>query len=292
VKIDAPFLGVPIRFCNPVIESPRDTTCVAGLTVREGASVLSQGRGGEPIFITHAVGEGRTILLNFTYDGSFDALGNWTPLGEECEVRRNQVWKDGGRFWRSVLDALHIAPGAQVLGPDGVPVIGVRRGLYTNGAAKVVVLACISTLPDTQARLTLPARAHVVDLLTDRYLGYVDSVPLSLSAGKGFAFSLLPAKPAPPKLDVPAKVTVGSAFTSAATASGQHGGATVLRFDTTGPGGQPCPWFSGKTTSSTAHGSLKLVAAWNDPPGRYRVEVADVASGTHAVGSFEIVTRP
>ena len=91
---------------------------------------------------------------------------------------------------------------------------------------------------------------------------------------------------------MPAKVQAGSAFTIAATTSGERTASTVFRFDTTGPDGAPCPWFSGKTVTATVHGALKLVAAWNDPRGLYRVEAVDIASGAHATGGFEIVARP
>jgi hypothetical protein len=204
-------------------------------------------------------------------------------------VKRELVWKNGALFWNDLLGALGVAPGVKVIGADLKHVLGVRRGLFSNGKQRTVILACASDLPAGEAMLVLPSRSHVVDLRENKYLGFQDRVPLVAGAGKGFAFSIFPKVPGKIQLNLPEKVKAGDAFTIAARVPGSDEGVRVLRFVTTGPSGKTCPWFRRRVVTESAEGVAKMVAAWNDTKGTYHVEVTDVASASRATGTFEIV---
>ena len=204
-------------------------------------------------------------------------------------MKRTIAWKNGELFWCDLFDALGITPGAKVVGTDMKPIKGIRRGSFTNGKEGVLILACLSNLPEQEATLVLPRRYHVVDLRSEKYLGFQDKVPLTVGEGKAFAFSLLPSEPKGLKLIAPGIIKAGTAFTINAETDSTGQSTHVFRFVITGPDGKSCPWFSRRVITQSNKTAVKMVAAWNDMKGIYSIEAVDVASSLSATKTFELI---
>jgi len=244
-----------------------------------------------PVLITNSVDNGQTILLNFTFDtymGSSD-LVPYTPLGTECELRRSFQWTEAGiRFLTDLLGSIGISPEVSIRA-DRQPIKTIRHSLYQNGNDLLLGITCLPNQNKTMAQIMLPEKFHVVDLKNDKYIGYTKHYNVQLGPGYGAAYSLLRKAPEKPTVQL-AKDTLrrGEILTLTITLPDQGCETNVLKLRGIGPDQKATSWIDRTFAIKQNTAKVTIPTAWNDPEGKYTIEVLDVASGRTAQTVFQL----
>jgi hypothetical protein len=260
---------------------------LAGLEAVERTVRASAGRalarvGGVDVAVLSRAGAGRAVYLN-------------TLLDREAEGRAA-----AREVVRAVLADAGVRPAVSVSDPAGRPVDRVRVARYRFGVHEVVALLSgrldvrtafardgVTVFEDQdrgrvvrhEVDVSLPRRAHVANARTGDSLGETDRLRLTLTAGDALVLTLGP--PASPlRLEGPTRATRGEAasFATAGPAEGRR----LLRWHVHGPDGTFLPEYAQVALAEGGPARFVLPSALDDPPGEYRLRVADVLTGASA----------
>ncbi len=251
-------------------------------TVRaSGGRVLARVSGVDVAIVSRA-GAGRALYLNALLDRE----------GDGRTAAREVV--------RAVLADAGVRPAVSVSDPAGRPLDRVRVARYRFGESEVVALLSgrldvrtsfgrdgVTVFEDQErgrvvrheVDVSLPRRAHVANARTGEALGETDRLRLTLTAGDALVLALGP--PASPlRLEGPARAALGEAVSFAA--EGPTEGRRLLRWHVHGPDGAFLPQYAQVTLAEGGSPRFVLPSALDDPPGEYRLRVADVLTGASA----------
>jgi hypothetical protein len=125
----------------------------------------------------------------------------------------------------------------------------------------------------------------VTNARTGEALGETSRLRTTLTAGDALVLALGPER-TPLRLEGPARARRGDAV--AFTASGAAPARHLLRWHVTGPDGTFRPEYSRVSVEERPEATFTLPSALNDPPGDYRVRVADVLTGSAAEATVRL----
>lgn len=244
-----------------------------GLQVTTGRALADAD--GVPVLVVNAVGQGRTVLLNFAMD--------------ELNAARAA---DGPQPRLAILDAVlrsaGVEPFAAITRPDGTRPLCTHQALFTDGAARYLMVQqdiLQVGLPDQPVTITLPEPAVVYDVRAGERIGDgpVTAWEATLGRGNPLVYALLPyavtgvALGGPDSTDRGAALPVEVTISADANALGYH----VARLDVYAPGADtPHRQYSQNVDCFAGRGRADIPFALSDPAGAWRLVARDAASGT------------
>jgi len=134
-----------------------------------------------------------------------------------------------------------------------------------------------------QVTVNLPEEKHIYDLRDRMYIGKTGRWMNQIIPSRARFFALLPQRCPAPRLEHPPKVKRGALFelkVSIPGAAGPH----ALRVEAKDALGRAVE--SWRRVQAIAPGTAKMTfpVAWNDPPGKWSVTIADVFTPDEQVG--------
>ena len=190
-----------------------------------------------------------------------------------------------------LLADIGLEPPARLSTAGGTRPKATRLTVFEDGALRYLGIEQDFRLPslaEQPAHLVLPAAAVVYDLRDGRRIGsgLVREWDLNLSRGRPLLFSLLPYAVREVQATMAAaEVTAGAALRLQVSVGGGDAtvGFHVVRLDVFAPGATaPHRQYSQNLACPNGAGSAEFPLALNDPPGTWRLELRDIASGVRA----------
>jgi len=264
----------------------KDLSGGPGLVVKSAAvRGRFQGEGkDEPGVCRNRFGRGAAHYLNFLYD--FRA-GCRNPGAQALDPEFLQLA-------REILAEAGLAPRVRlVLSGTSANAEIVR---FQHDATEYVCVLRQYALPEgapevVEPELVLSGAAWVCDVRTRRAHGFVDRVKTRLGPGETKVFALAPYEVRALRVAGPGRALPGGTLRYRArvdvgeVAPGEH----VFHADVIGPDGKARRHYAHNLTAPGGAAEAAVTLARNDPPGRWRIRVRDVASGRAAELSFELV---
>ena len=251
-----------------------------GLQLAGGTASAMAGK--TPVMVEHAVGRGRTVLLNF-------GLGNLlTAHAKDADDPLSTVLS-------AALAKSGVAAPCELEAADGGTPHGIRRHFYTDGANRYLALQRDLKLGEQKqsAQVKLPQQTYVYDLRKGGLVahGQTDNWSVELSRAQPQVFSLLPYHVTAVKPTVPATVRVGQPVKTSVTVAVDEGqpGYHTVRLDVYPPGAKaPHRQYSQNVGCDAGQGTASFTPALNDPVGEWRLTWRDVATGVKAESRVKV----
>jgi hypothetical protein len=263
--------------------------------LRDGAADLA---------VLNRVGRGRTVFLNALLDRK-DAS--------------REAWRE---VVRAVLADASVRPAVEIADPAGRPVTQVRVARYRFASHELVALLdgrldagtrygrdgvavyeseAEGRVVRREVDVALPHAARITNARTGEELGTTRRLRTTLTAGDALVLSLGGERTAI-RLEAPVQARRGepvvftvrySDLQATVSAAGSEPAPTfsarrLLRFHVTGPDGSFLPEYAQVTAADDAAPTFTFPSALNDPPGDYRVRVADVLTGASAEATLRL----
>jgi hypothetical protein len=256
-------------------------------TQAAGAQALAQA-GTTPVVLVNRLGKGQAILLNF-------AMNLPRLDGPEADQAR--------RLLRALYQVAGVKGVVDIAAPDGGALPLSESRVWRNGDALVFGLwqqmrnAWFAPTSDTTAGAPVPARIrlaaplHVYDLRAGKYLGKIRHIDTELRWGRANFFAALPYRIGPPRVQLgtarpqpgqPLTVSLAVAVPAAATAQ------QVVYVEVIDPAGNRPFWGRQPVLLPGGKGSITLLPAFNDQPGRWTVRATELFSGRSAEASWRL----
>ena len=259
----------PVAFAGTAVDTH---LLEPGLTLTTGTT--AQTVANAPVFVQNTIGRGKAVLLNVP----FSAING--PRNEKLE----------GPILTEIAASLMahgIQPYCRLQTEDG-PARCVEQTLFSDGNAKYLCLqqdALQPHLPAQAAVLTLPEPAFVYDTRAARQLGQgkTNTWHVEISRGNPRLFALLPYTVTGLTAAVSEQAEAGreSPVTVQVAASDGRPGFHVVHMAVFAPGSRTKHrQYSINIDCPAGKGSATVPFAVNDPPGAWRLECRDAASGT------------
>jgi len=245
------------------------------------------GRAGDaPVLFRHAAGDGLAVLLG----ARITAYTGWRKQGTETPLRLLIL---------RLLEAGGVEQYASVEDPSGRPVRAVRQVRYRRGDCRWIGLLRVAGFDDNRpidAFVRLRSRAWIVDLRTGRRFGWTRRVPVRLAPGRGVVLGVLPRSVTGLHVVAPGRVIAGADVPIRARLNGPwwRFGRTprlsglVWRLHVTGPDGVLRRFYCDTRYTDGPSAEFRVPFAWNDPPGRWRIEVRCVSAGVRRTLPIEL----
>lgn len=193
---------------------------------------------------------------------------------------------DTRRKLAEVLDPLGLPRPVRLTGAnaDDPGLEPVELVVYAVGDALLVGL--LNNGPPVRATARLAAARRVYESRAGRDLGLTAEWPVELADGETKLYALLPAAAAAPEVDT-TRAAAGRETVLSAAQTGAAG--RVLYLAVTDATGRARAEYGGAAVVA-ANGTAvwRLTPALNDPPGRWRLRVTDVATGLAGDGELEV----
>ena len=227
---------------------------------------------GAKTLIRKQVGTGEAVFLNFSPSG-YNAL------------RRSADKSESTRYRAMVQELLrkYAAPPIQVdaAAEKGCRSFAFRPRGVEDGALFFGIVREAGSAGRAELRVTPPRKSHVYDLRARRYLGELESFPLTLGAADAAFFALLPYKVAGLELTLPPEAKRGADVDYHASVKSSGGKAMLhaMQIEVCRPDGTVYASY-GKTAAAVGgvlNGRFHL--ALNDPVGEWTVHATDAVSG-------------
>jgi hypothetical protein len=257
-----------------------------------GAEALAR-VGDEPVAFVRPVGDGWAVYLNVLLD-------------RYPELRGKEY---GGAAFRALVSGIlaHVGvrPAVEVRDAAGQPLPETRIARYRFGATDVVAVlqesldvktlygrdgvtvyddARLGPVARQDVVIKLPRMARVTDVRLGRELGLTDRVRTLLSPGDAVVLALGDAASSL-SADGPRTARPGQTLAFALDVGGP--GPHLVRCHVRAPDGRFLPEYALTLHIRGNTGRFELPTALSDPPGRYRLELADVLTG--AAASLDLV---
>jgi hypothetical protein len=235
--------------------------------------------GETPICITHAVGKGRAVLLNFVLDGYLAAR----------EAQRHEGLRS---LLAGLLEQAGVKGGVQVVA-DGRLLVGARLSRWSVGPTLVIGIDRDPVAPARDARLSAEVRwprpGEVYDVRAGKYLGRQQSTPIELAVHEPRMLALVPYRIGPLSLTGTEKARPGAVVTLGVTLAGAAG-AHVVCLDVFGPDGRRRVFFRRELLLSAGNAEAIFPLALNDLPGAWRIRAQETISGQTAWHEVQVAT--
>ncbi len=241
-------------------------------SVQLAGGEATQELAGAPSGISHAVGKGQAILLNYAAASCPDLGAEDTP--ELVAQSVLELYKSAG-----------VEPTVSVQNRDGTRLRNTETIRWRNGNAEILALfnegMGIGWLDESEgesavkARVTLPAARHVYDLRNHTYLGRQESFEAEVIPSRATFFALLPDEAPPIRLSLAERATPGDVVTAKLSVPGLAG-LHAVRIEATAPDGSSADWLDKVLLVSREGAEVALPIALNDPPGEWTIDAIDL----------------
>jgi hypothetical protein len=222
---------------------------------------------------------------------------------------------ESDRHFESILESTGIRPPLHVLGSDGKRLPGTEIVVFGNGPVEHIAISRNPQFDDggwedhptvtapgwagsidnsqleKEADITIewPAPQPTYDVRKHAELGAIRTWRGTLSPWEPLVFTRAP-QPVPAlTAEVPARVKPGSALEfRLRNRFAFPGGARVVRLELLTPSGEPYDLYARNVLFRSEAHTEQIPIACNDPKGRWRVRIHDVATGHKQELSFEV----
>ena len=234
----------------------------------------------------HRYGKGAAVYCNFMLDNYREKLSNGTA---------HEVY---GIFADLIRNVTSVKPRAEVLS-GGALLPDCHTVCYRNGDMHLVALQR-HTYSYRYPRLTedkresvtarLPARGHIYEVWTRRFLGMGSEVQDVLEPGARRLYVVLPYEAVEIRLIGLASVAQGSELTLAAelVTSGVPAQEHVFRVTVTRPDGKEAGYHAQNLVVAGGRALIVLPIAVDAPTGQWNAQVRDVLTGVTATRAFRV----
>jgi hypothetical protein len=275
-----------VRSASLRLEKAVLRTLSPSLQVAHGQA-LAAGGNGVPMLIANRVGKGFCLTLN----------SPWQRLGDERLA-------DGPRplttLLAAALDSAGLEPPARLRRSDGTAPRAIRLSHFVDGPCQYLGVQQDILLPglaDQDAVLSLSRPAFVTDVRAGKPVaeGLVQDWPVQLRRGRPLVYALLPYRVADMQVQAVANATAGEtvALPVRVVAAPASPGFHVVRLDVFAPGStNPHRQYSQNLACPAGAGTATIPFALNDPPGEWRCELRDVASGVRRTAALRLAGTP
>lgn len=259
--------------------------------------------GAAPAVVTHRLGRGLGILLNFAAGDLL--VGN---LSYDVSFTNSKTANEIRSLVRRLLGGHGITPSVTV--EPHLPGCHVfRRSLADDGDLLGVVWDAPSFLPgircyeDTKVAeaakwkrsvwVKLPSSRHVYSVFAGRYVGFTDTVPSTLQPGDTELFATLPYRVEAMTISAPTALRQGDELQVAAALKTDGGapGLHAFRLELTAPSGQTTSHYCRNLTAPAGRAKTALTLALNEATGRWKLTVRDVTTGVSAETSLDVAPK-
>jgi len=231
---------------------------------------------GTPVFVTNAFGQGRAMLLNLPF-ALVNDLRSQGREGPALEVL-GQVLAEAG-----------LKPPARLTAQAGRPRC-IEQVLFSDGDLRYLAFEqdiLQRGLPPQKVSVAMAKPAFVYDVRTGRQVGEgpVASWDVEVSRGRPRLFALLPYRVVGLDARAPASAKLGEELPVTVAVRTEPGEAQfhVVHVSVYAPGSrEPHRQYSRNVECPAGRGRASIPLALNDPPGAWRLQFRDVASGARA----------
>ena len=247
-----------------------------GLTAR---TAIAHGRaGGAGAIFVNRFGHGRAVLLNILTSGyagdGYNAIEGLRQQGRERTIRRTVE--------RLLGDAGIRAPITLTTAAGPLAACSIAR--FRAGSTRYLAILpdyCVDRGKGIPTTIQLPRRYHLYDMRRGTYLGHASKITTVAETGIARLYALLPYRVSRIQVQGPARAERGVPlrlrFTC--TASGATPGPHVFHVELTDPAGRRADWAFANLSAPGGDADFTILFAVNDPAGRWRLTVRDVATG-------------
>ena len=264
-----------------------------GRKLQEGQLIDVFGKTSESETTEHAFGQGMafhvvTNLLDYHRD---------RVLGKGIETRD---------LVARMLKRAGVAPAFSVAGEDGKPASGVELHQFRNGDVTILGLLSNPDLrvdelgpPDFRSnehfararslKVTMPEQMFVYDVRTSSFAGPKRELSVQLDPYEPVIYALSHRKMPDIVLHPPDRIARGTTASVGVSFDGHTPATThILHVEVTDPSGHPLPFYSGNLRAPSGRAAWAIPVAYNDPTGKWTVEVKDLLTGRTQSAAFEI----
>jgi beta-galactosidase len=258
--------------------------------VADGATALATA-GAVPLVLTHEVGQGRTVLLNFAFSAYAAHHG-----------------KPGEDQLKGLLAGLYA--GAGIASPYTVfegrgPARGVQVYRWQTGLSELVCLLprydrtwypevghdFSRNLPLRRTVVRLPEKRHVYELKSGQYLGERDHFPAALYPGRASVYALLTYRVPPVRLRLPEDMPRRGekAELTVALDLPRYGAALhAVKLTAQSPDGRRPWWLERVIILRDGVARVKLPIAHDEQPGRWTLKATELYTGQTSELSYTL----
>lgn len=246
------------------------------------------GKAGEvPIFIVKPTGQGRAVLLNYSFSA---------PSRVRNEPQAVAQWA----VLQGALAGAKIQPQVRVEGPDGDPLRRLEVVRFQDGPIQYVGLLKYrvnGAEPTTTAQISAEGpRMHIYDMREGQYVGEVDNWSAVFTPARAKLFARVPYEITGIKVNAARKnVSVqGQSSAPAATVSvalqttAKQPGPQWVQIEVTGPDGEARRHYGSNLRTENGQGAATIQFALNDPRGAWKITARDVISGKTATTTLAL----
>lgn len=245
------------------------------------------------------VGNGRTVLLGDKLAGYGSAavrnMAGWKKLGGRHRILAELLEKEAGI--KPPVVVTHKGKGEMPpteifrLKSGDVEYMGFLRdyNMYDNGPYPAVI--------------RFARKSHLYDMRAGKYLGFTDKVDTAISY-EAQLYAMLPCEVASVNISAPDRVMRGgsTALKLGVNPAGRVKAIlcmlrravmdgildrkeigrvklNILRLEVIGPSGEQLPWYARNITAENGKAEYEIQWALNEKPGKYILQIKDVASG-------------
>ncbi len=267
----------PLRF--PAASSLAPVAVDASVKLADG---LACGHAADtPICISRQTGQGRAVLLNFSFSEYSKQIA---PEGQiaPAEALRNIVQLYGPKPQWDVKDA------------EGKLWLNGRVSAFVRGKARIVGILPgrpRNVQSPVSCRVQLAAPAHIYHLRSGKYLGRTAQINTETLFTSPVFLSALPYRVQKMTIQAPARHRAGTAcpVRIALVASGDVAQARpVWRLNVFGPDGGNRSYYARTLYPEGLQASATIPFAINDPSGKWQIVVRDILTGLQATASVRL----
>lgn len=233
------------------------------------------GKQGEmPLLVINSYGKGKAVLIN----AFLDQYPRRRELGAQADMLQlvAQVLAAGGVTPRV---AMEVGEGHSAL---------LRR--FTCGQAQYLGVLRDLKPGGSAITLALPEKRHVYDCRAGKYLGEVDRITPTLTAGEAALYALLPGQARAVKV-LPQSPSCRPGATVAFNISSEAATAPVClvyRVQVVGPDGKERSYYGTQVAAPKGPVQGSFTLALNDTPGKWEIIATDVATGISGRAAVQV----
>ena len=193
--------------------------------------------------------------------------------------------------WRkNALALLRESGAAPVLVSEGIENVFGREAMHFTDGTNAVFIVMRQPLRSNDSEtqtFAFPAKGHVYDVRTGRYLGFTDRVTAAVPHAEACVWAVLPRKVGGLRISAPLRVPAGSDLVADLALDGATGKG-VFHVEVVSPNGE-CR-FHMKRNLDSVGGKARLVfrMARNDVPGKWTLRATDATTRVSAERTFEV----
>ena len=139
-----------------------------------------------------------------------------------------------------------------------------------------------------KASIKLPQKYYITDMMTEKFIGFSDSIPLKFSGMSCHTWALMPYKTEKMTIKTPKKVKQGGSLNiNISLKTEKKPGIHVVRIEIFSPSGKRLGEIR-KLDVINGEANLKMPVAYNDIVGKWTIKAFDFNSGLDSKKSYKV----